>query len=247
MTLTAKGGLWTISAKLVLCVSRCPFVPGQKCFPVPLSLCSRTKKFCLSRCLFVPAVAKIPGQSLLYRDVPGQNQGKKSQKNLNFFFLNCNFFIFFFLLSPWNPFWNPFGTSFGTPLEPLLEQADDDHKYLVIVVNTFIAISNNQKKKIRKKYPFFNSFSFISVPGRDSLSKSWPVPSCGKILSLSRCPGTMKELLSRCPFVPGQKSFACPEKLHCPVQLETLSHMSTYEKQDCCCWRCLNLRKTIPG
>jgi hypothetical protein len=30
--------------------SHCPFVPGQKSFPVPLSLCPRTKKFCLSRC-----------------------------------------------------------------------------------------------------------------------------------------------------------------------------------------------------
>ena len=35
--------------------------------------------------------------------------------------------------------------------------------------------------------------------GRDSLSKSRPVPSRGKILSLSRC-----------PFVPGQGHFLCP-------------------------------------
>ena len=33
--------------------SRCPFVPGQKSFPVPLSLGPGTKKFCLSRCPFV--------------------------------------------------------------------------------------------------------------------------------------------------------------------------------------------------
>ena len=37
------------------------------------------------------------------------------------------------------------------------------------------------------------------VPGRDSLKKSRPVPSRGKILSLSRC-----------PFVPGQKKFLVP-------------------------------------
>ena len=37
------------------------------------------------------------------------------------------------------------------------------------------------------------------VPGWDSLSKSWPVPSRGKIFSLSRC-----------PFVPGQGQNFCP-------------------------------------
>jgi hypothetical protein len=41
--------------------------------------------------------------------------------------------------------------------------------------------------------------------------KSRPILSLGKILSLSRCPGTMKELLS-----------LCPENLHCLVPLETL-------------------------
>ena len=47
------------------------------------------------------------------------------------------------------------------------------------------------------------------VPDFDRLSR--PVPALGKILSPSLCPRTMKKLLSR-----------CPEKLHCPVPLETL-------------------------
>ena len=75
----------------------------------------------------------------------------------------------------WNPFWNPFGTSFGTPLEPLLEQADDDHKYLVIVVNTFIAISNNQKKKSEKNTLF--STLFLSFLSRDETACQNPGPS----------------------------------------------------------------------
>jgi hypothetical protein len=56
------------------------------------------------------------------------------------------------------------------------------------------------------------------VPGRPGTSRDGteqpvknPIPSRGKISILSLCPGTMKELLS-----------LCPEKLHCPVPLETL-------------------------
>ena len=46
--------------------SRCPFVPGQKMFLVPVSLCPGTR-----------AGANVPGQTPLSRDVPGQNKFKK--------------------------------------------------------------------------------------------------------------------------------------------------------------------------
>ena len=50
--------------------------------------------------------------------------------------------------------------------------------------------------------------------GRDRLSKSRPVPwQDFELVPLSLCPGTRKEFLS-----------LCPEKLHCPVPLETLVH-----------------------
>ena len=55
--------------------SGCPFVPGQKSFPVPLSLCPGTKKFCLSRCPFVPG----QGQEQMSQDkllCPGTSQDK---------------------------------------------------------------------------------------------------------------------------------------------------------------------------
>ena len=56
----------------------------------------------------------------------------------------------------------------------------------------------------RKKFHFINVFSFVSVPrdvlGRDGTSCQNPVPSRGKILSLSRC-----------PFVPGQGRNFCPD------------------------------------
>ena len=42
--------------------SRCPFVPGQKNFLVPVSLCPGTR-----------AGANVPGQTLLSRPVPEQN------------------------------------------------------------------------------------------------------------------------------------------------------------------------------
>ena len=48
------------------------------------------------------------------------------------------------------------------------------------------------------------------VPDFDRLS--WPVLwQDFELVPLSLCPGTMKELLS-----------LCPEKLHCPILLETL-------------------------
>ena len=54
---------------------------------------------------------------------------------------------------------------------------------------------------------------------RDFDRLSLPFPFNGQILSLSSCPfvpGTRKELLS-----------LCPEKLHCPVPLETLDYVRT--------------------
>ena len=51
---------------------------------------------------------------------------------------------------------------------------------------------------------------------RDGTGQSQKIPARPvpwqdfELVPLSLCPGTMKELLSRCPFVPGQKSFACP-------------------------------------
>ena len=50
--------------------SRCPFVPGQKNFLVPVSLCPGTR-----------AGANVPGQTPLSRDVPGQNELKIFKKN----------------------------------------------------------------------------------------------------------------------------------------------------------------------
>jgi hypothetical protein len=73
------------------------------------------------------------------------------------------------------------------------------------------------EEKSEKKSHFFNTF-FHFCPagrpgtGRDRLSKSRPVPwQDFELVPLSLCPGTRKELLS-----------LCPEKLHCPVPLETL-------------------------
>ena len=65
------------------------------------------------------------------------------------------------------------------------------------------------------------------VPGRDSLKKSRPVPSRGKILSLSRCPFVpgQKKLLSRCLLCSGTikgRLSLCPAGQENPVSLETL-------------------------
>ena len=54
--------------------SRCPFVPGQKNFLVPVSLCPGTR-----------AGAKIPGQTPLSQDFPEQNhfpEHKKQEKDV---------------------------------------------------------------------------------------------------------------------------------------------------------------------
>ena len=63
---------------------------------------------------------------------------------------------------------------------------------------------------------FANQIVLLSrdVPGRDGTAclRSRPVPwQDFELVPLSLCPGTMKKLLSR-----------CPEKLLCPVPLETL-------------------------
>ena len=54
-------------------MSRCPFVPGQKFFLVPVSLCPGTR-----------AGANVPGQTPLSRDVPGQNELKIFKKITRF-------------------------------------------------------------------------------------------------------------------------------------------------------------------
>ena len=84
----------------------------------------------------------------------------------------------------------------------------------------------SEKKKSKKKLDFFfqifSTFFFLKtalmgkidgyfVP-RDSTKMSRPVPWQNfELVLLSLCPGTMKKLLS-----------LCPQKLHCPVPLETL-------------------------
>ena len=50
-------------------MSRCPFVPGQRNFLVPVSLCPGTR-----------AGAKIPGQTLLSRDVTFPKKQKKEKR-----------------------------------------------------------------------------------------------------------------------------------------------------------------------
>ena len=65
-----------------------------------------------------------------------------------------------------------------------------------------------------KKCHFFNVFSFVSVPrdvsGRDGTGCQNPVPSHGKILSLSHCPFVPGQGRNFCPVVP--KSCAVPSR-----------------------------------
>ena len=71
-------------------------------------------------------------------------------------------------------------------------------------------------KKNQKKIPSFQRlffhFCLVGRPGtgRDRLSKSRPVPSRGKILSLSRCPFVPGQGRNFCPFVP--KSCTVPSR-----------------------------------
>ena len=71
-------------------------------------------------------------------------------------------------------------------------------------------------RKSLEKMPFFQRFFFRFCPagrpgtGRDRLSKSRPVPSRGKILSLSRCPFVPGQGRNFCPVVP--KSCAVPSR-----------------------------------
>ena len=54
-------------------MSRCPFVPGQKKFLVPVSLCPETR-----------AGVNVPGQTPLSWDVQGQNELKFFKKMTRF-------------------------------------------------------------------------------------------------------------------------------------------------------------------
>jgi hypothetical protein len=64
-----KKGTYSIVAFPRDGTSRCPFVPGQRNFLVPVSLCPGTR-----------AEANVPGQTPLSRDVPGQNHLPKKAK-----------------------------------------------------------------------------------------------------------------------------------------------------------------------
>ena len=76
----------------------------------------------------------------------------------------------------------------------------------------------DDEEKSEKNPIFLMLFlSFLSRgTSRDGTGQAVKIPSRPvpwqdfELVPLSLCPGTMKELLSRCPFVPGQKSFACP-------------------------------------
>ena len=67
----------------------------------------------------------------------------------------------------------------------------------------------DDEEKSEKKSHFFNTFSFISVPrdvpGRDGTGCQNPVPSCGKILSLSRCPFVPRQRNRSSLIVQGQR------------------------------------------
>jgi hypothetical protein len=73
---------------------------------------------------------------------------------------------------------------------------------------------NRMLKKNQKKNPIFLTLSFISVPrdvpGRDGTGCQNPVPSRGKIFSLSRCPFVPGQGRNFCPFVP--KSCTVPSR-----------------------------------
>ena len=70
-----------------------------------------------------------------------------------------------------------------------------------------------QKQEIIEKKPIFSTLflSFLSRgTSRDGTGHPVKIPARPvpwqdfELVPLSLCPGTMKELLSRCPFVPGQ-------------------------------------------
>ena len=89
--------------------SRCPFVPGQINFLVPVSLCPGTR-----------AGANVPGQTPLSRDVPGQNELKNFKKN---FFL-ANFGHFLAIFWPFCPAGRP-GTEGFVPEHLLMPLSRD--------------------------------------------------------------------------------------------------------------------------
>ena len=161
--------------------SRCPFVPGQKKILVPVSLCPGTR-----------AGANVPGQTPLSRPVPGQNnlpkRTKKQEKDV------------------------------PKQEKDVPKQEKDVLKQEKDVLKQKRTFQNRKRcsetGNHRKKFHFINVFSFVSVPrdvpGRDKLSKSRPVPSRGKILSLSRCPFVPGQGRNFCPFVP--KSCAVPSR-----------------------------------
>ena len=87
---------------------------------------------------------------------------------------------------------------------------------------------NRMMKKKSEKNPSFSTLflSFLSRGmSRDGTGQAVKIPSRPvpwqnfELVPLSLCPGTRKKLLSR-----------CPEKLRCPVPLETLIGAHVFEK-----------------
>ena len=161
--------------------SRCPFVSGQKNLLVSLSLCPGTR-----------AVAKIPGQTSLSWDVPGQNHYligkkdvKKSQKLSFFSAVNCNICTLFSLLTR------------GCP------RIIRDETGCLVPACSMAKYQN----AVYSKVSLLRSVArFLACPILP-LSRDKEGTSVSSLLS----PGTMKRLLSLCPA--GQEN---------PVPLESL-------------------------
>ena len=77
-----------------------------------------------------------------------------------------------------------------------------------------IQLRHVHMKKSSKNSKNVQNRKWLCPTGQDSLPKSQPIPSLGKMLSLSHCLGTIRACLSLCPS--GQEN---------PVPLETLDQM----------------------
>ena len=166
--------------------SRCPFVPGQKKILVPVSLCPGTR-----------AGANVPGQTPLSR--PGTKS--LAQKN-----------------TKTGKGRSKTGKDVPKQEKDVPKQEKDVPKQEKVVLKQKRTFQNRKKCSETgnhwKKCHFFNVFSFVSaprdVPGRDGTGCQNPVPSHGKILSLSRCPFVPGQGRNFCPVVP--KSCAVPSR-----------------------------------
>jgi hypothetical protein len=158
----------------------------------------------VSLCPGTRAGAKIPGQTPLSRDVPGQNALNIFRKNDQ---ISCFRTSFPVLERPFPVLEHPFSV-FEHPF-PVLE-----HPFPVLECTQpqksdfFLKIGTSSKKNI---------YNCPAVPSRDVPGQRVKIPAHPvpwkefELVPLSLCPGTTRKLLS-----------LCPEKLHCPVPLETL-------------------------